>query len=60
MLEIYINPKFRHNAPEIKSRCRNFNFFQLVDPLEFNKVNAKNEIKFGNNPFHKVIRIGAN
>lgn len=59
-MEIYINPKFKPEAAELKDRVRNFNYFQVVSPEEFHSVNARNQIKFANNPYFKKFHLLAN
>lgn len=60
MIEVYMNPKFQDEAHLLKERVKNFNYFQIVSPVEFQAVNAKNEIKIENNHYHKKFNIIAN
>ncbi len=59
-IETYINPKFASERSALKDKFKNFNFFQVADPEEFKKQNAKNEIKIKDNFYQKQFNLIAN
>lgn len=60
MLETYVNPKFRSEKTEIKTRMSDQFYFQVMDPEAFHKAVDKQKLKLSNNVYHKVFDLYAN
>ena len=56
-IEVYCNEKYKAEKAFLNERLKNFHFFQLSSPYEFDMVNEPQVMKFDNNIYFKKFNL---